>query len=83
MKCLKSRVLFATVGLLALAWGVVAAQGILVPPAAKQASVNGADLGYLEQGKGVTVVFVHGAIADHRAWENQREASRSTTGISH
>jgi len=74
MKCLKGRVLFASVGLLGLAWGVVAAQGISAPPATKQASVNGVDLVYLEQGKGVTVVLVHGAISDHRAWESQREA---------
>jgi pimeloyl-ACP methyl ester carboxylesterase len=43
------------------------------PPAVKQASVNGVDLVYLEQGQGAPVVFVHGAFSDHRAWEGQRE----------
>jgi pimeloyl-ACP methyl ester carboxylesterase len=38
------------------------------PPVVKQMSVNGVSLTYLEQGQGVPVVFVHGAISDHRAW---------------
>ena len=42
-------------------------------PSAKQMSVNGTSVTYLEQGKGTPVVFVHGAISDHRAWEPQRE----------
>jgi pimeloyl-ACP methyl ester carboxylesterase len=46
----------------------------MAPPAVKQANVNGVDLVYLEQGQGAPVVFVHGACADHRAWEGQREA---------
>jgi len=41
---------------------------------AKQLSVNGITIRYWEQGKGVPVVFVHGAISDHRYWEPQREA---------
>jgi pimeloyl-ACP methyl ester carboxylesterase len=44
------------------------------PPTIKQATVNGVDLKYLEQGEGTTVVFVHGAFSDHRVWEAQREA---------
>lgn len=43
------------------------------PPTNKQASVAGVNLKYLEQGQGATVVFVHGAFADHRVWEAQRE----------
>lgn len=35
---------------------------------------NGTDLAYVEQGRGAPVVFVHGAIADLRFWEPQREA---------
>ena len=42
-------------------------------PAIKQAKVDGATLSYLEQGQGVPVVFVHGAIADHRTWDAQRD----------
>src|SRR5678816_4002334 len=75
MKCLRARILSATVGLLALSWGSAAAQPVsTAPPALKQASVNGVDLVYLEQGQGAPVVFVHGAFMDHRAWEAQREA---------
>lgn len=40
--------------------------------AIKQATVDGATLSYLEQGQGVPVVFVHGAVADHRTWDAQR-----------
>ena len=36
--------------------------------------VNGVDLSYIEQGSGDPVVFVHGAISDHRYWEPQRQA---------
>ncbi len=43
-------------------------------PQIKQASVNGAKLTYQEQGRGRPVVFVHGAITDHRTWEGQRDA---------
>lgn len=42
-------------------------------PSFKQVAVNGTSITYLEQGKGTPVVFVHGAISDHRAWEPQRE----------
>jgi pimeloyl-ACP methyl ester carboxylesterase len=43
-------------------------------PNVKQATVEGVTLTYLEQGQGETVVFIHGAISDHRVWEEQREA---------
>ena len=43
-------------------------------PLAKQVSVNGTTIRYWEQGRGVPVIFVHGAISDHRYWEPQREA---------
>jgi pimeloyl-ACP methyl ester carboxylesterase len=42
-------------------------------PTAKQLSVNGTIIRYWEQGRGVPVVFVHGAISDHRYWESQRQ----------
>jgi pimeloyl-ACP methyl ester carboxylesterase len=38
------------------------------------ARVNGVDLSYLDQGRGVPVVLVHGVPGDHRSWEGQREA---------
>lgn len=45
-----------------------------VAPAAKVLDVNGARLPYVEQGRGEPVVFVHGAISDHRTWDRQRAA---------
>jgi pimeloyl-ACP methyl ester carboxylesterase len=47
------------------------------PPQARKLSANGADLTYVDEGKGVPVVFVHGAIADLRFWEPQRQAFAS------
>jgi pimeloyl-ACP methyl ester carboxylesterase len=44
------------------------------PSAAKRLDVNGVGLEYVEQGSGVPVVFVHGAVADLRFWEPQRAA---------
>jgi pimeloyl-ACP methyl ester carboxylesterase len=38
----------------------------------RQMSVNGANLAYVEQGKGDAVVFVHGAFGDWRNWEGIR-----------
>ena len=43
-------------------------------PRARQLRANGVDLSYVEQGTGAPVVFVHGAVADLRFWEPQREA---------
>jgi pimeloyl-ACP methyl ester carboxylesterase len=36
--------------------------------------VNGVDLGYVEEGKSVPVVFSHGGSSDLRYWEPQRAA---------
>jgi pimeloyl-ACP methyl ester carboxylesterase len=38
----------------------------------KKMGVNGFELSYVEEGKGDTVVFVHGAGADWRTWEGLR-----------
>ena len=46
-------------------------------PLAKQVSVNGTTIRYWEQGKGAPVVFVHGAISDHRSTRKLRRASAS------
>lgn len=42
-------------------------------PSVRHANVNGTTLEYLEQGRGSTVLMVHGGISDHRVWELQRE----------
>jgi hypothetical protein len=71
----KITTLFAMVTCIALLGGIASTQTTSpVASAVKQMSVNGADLVYLEQGKGAQVVFVHGAFSDHRVWEAQREA---------
>lgn len=46
----------------------------LTAPTVKEMSVNGVSMSYVEQGQGVPVVFVHGAISDHRAWNYQQGA---------
>ena len=43
-------------------------------PQTRQLRANGTELSYVEQGKGSPVVFVHGAVADLRFWEPQRDA---------
>src|SRR5918994_7501615 len=36
--------------------------------------VNGQTLTFIDQGTGPPILFLHGAVADHRMWELQREA---------
>ena len=58
-------------------WLAIALSGCQsLPPASVQRSiaVNGATLSYVEQGTGTPIVFLHGAVSDHRAWDMQREA---------
>ena len=43
------------------------------PSSVKYMAANGARLPYVEQGQGTPVVFVHGAVSDHRTWERQRD----------
>jgi pimeloyl-ACP methyl ester carboxylesterase len=40
----------------------------------KRVRVNGVSLGYVDEGRGAPVVFVHGSYSDHRLWEPQRAA---------
>jgi non-heme chloroperoxidase len=40
-------------------------------PALHSINVNGVVLHYLDQGRGPTVLFVHGGMGDYRAWEAQ------------
>lgn len=42
--------------------------------AVKRMPANGTTLAYVDQGRGTPVVFVHGAVSDHRLWEPQRDA---------
>lgn len=42
-------------------------------PLPKTIQVNGVDLTYVEQGKGVAVIFVHGGVTDYRSWMLQFE----------
>jgi pimeloyl-ACP methyl ester carboxylesterase len=69
-----SRKLALICGLLLLAVGQAWSAGTPGAPQVKEASVNGVTLIYEEQGDGAPVVFVHGAVADYRAWEAQRQA---------
>jgi pimeloyl-ACP methyl ester carboxylesterase len=57
-----------------LAVAIVAAAQSEKPPLVQQIQANGADLSYVDQGKGAPVVFVHGAVGDLRYWEPQRSA---------
>ena len=54
--------------------GIVAARQPDTGPQIRQIRANGVDLAYVEQGQGVPVVFVHGAVGDLRVWDVQRAA---------
>ena len=41
---------------------------------AETITVNGADLTYVSSGEGTPVIFVHGAISDHRVWLPMQES---------
>jgi pimeloyl-ACP methyl ester carboxylesterase len=67
---------------LALAALALTACQALAPPreaaATRQMRVNGTSLTYVEEGRGVPIVLVHGGIGDHRVWAPQREALGQT-----
>jgi pimeloyl-ACP methyl ester carboxylesterase len=48
--------------------------GCQTAPTVKTMDVNGARLPYVVQGRGVPVVFIHGAVSDYRTWDRQRAA---------
>jgi pimeloyl-ACP methyl ester carboxylesterase len=53
-----------------------AAQNVAAPETTqrlKKVRVNGVELHYLERGRGVPVIFVHGGLDDYRMWEAQME----------
>jgi pimeloyl-ACP methyl ester carboxylesterase len=58
--------------------GALLAAQTAAPPQMQKLSANGVDLAYVEEGRGEPVVFVHGAIADLRFWEPQRETFADT-----
>lgn len=45
--------------------------GVEEAPPAKRIRVNGADLAYVEQGRGEPVVLIHGFLHDYRVWSGQ------------
>jgi pimeloyl-ACP methyl ester carboxylesterase len=60
--------------LLVLVWAAAHALEAQSAPQTRQLRANGTELSYVEQGTGAPIVFVHGAVADLRFWEPQRDA---------
>jgi pimeloyl-ACP methyl ester carboxylesterase len=65
---------YALAAILVGGLSIVAARQPEAGPQIRQIRANGVDLAYVEQGQGVPVVFVHGAVGDLRLWEVQRSA---------
>ena len=60
------------------------AQEAMAQGQVQTARVNGVELHYVEQGRGVAVIFVHGGLEDYRAWEEQVAAfSRSYHAVAY
>lgn len=55
-------------------WAAFFARDTFAQTYPKKVRVNGAELHYIEQGKGVAVIFVHGGLDDYRVWQPQMEA---------
>ena len=55
-------------------WAAFFASGTMAQTSLKKVRVNGTELHYIEQGKGVAVIFVHGGLDDYRVWQPQMEA---------
>lgn len=55
-------------------WAALFAQDTTAQTSPKKVRVNGAELHYVDQGKGVAVIFVHGGLDDYRVWQPQIEA---------
>jgi len=55
-------------------WAALFAQNTTAQTSPKKVRVNGAELHYVDQGKGVAVIFVHGGLDDYRVWQPQMEA---------
>jgi pimeloyl-ACP methyl ester carboxylesterase len=67
---------FALIAVTALAATILPlpAQEAASQTSLRKVEVNGIQLHYVDQGKGVPVVFVHGGLEDYRAWQPQMEA---------
>jgi pimeloyl-ACP methyl ester carboxylesterase len=50
---------------------VLTAQSAPDSPTVKTVRVNGAELSYIEQGRGEPVILIHGALHDYRSWSAQ------------
>jgi hypothetical protein len=55
-----------------MVWPVLGADHPTSAPL-KKIRANGVELHYIDQGKGVPVVFVHGGLVDYRRWFDQVE----------
>ncbi|WP_244817522.1 alpha/beta fold hydrolase [Caballeronia sp. Lep1P3] len=75
---MRNRARMALLSVLALFLSMLAACGSAKldagQPQLRETNVNGVPLRYEEQGAGETVVLIHGAIADYRAWDAARDA---------
>ena len=71
--CLKT---FPLIAAIALATPILAspAQEAAGKTSLKKIEANGVQLNYLDQGAGVPVICVHGALDDYRVWQPQMEA---------
>jgi pimeloyl-ACP methyl ester carboxylesterase len=54
-------------------WAAFFAPETIAQTSLKKVRLNGAELHYIEQGKGVAVIFVHGGLDDYRVWQPQME----------
>ena len=63
---------YALAAILVAGLGIVAACQPDARPQIRQIGANGVNLAYVEQGQGIPVVFVHGALSDLRFWDAQR-----------
>ena len=50
----------------------IATRQPVASPVMKQETIRGTSIRYVDQGRGTTVLFVHGGSSDHRIWEAQR-----------
>jgi non-heme chloroperoxidase len=52
-------------------WAALFLQDATAQTSLKKVRVNGTELHYVERGKGVAVIFVHGGLEDYRVWQPQ------------
>lgn len=56
-----------------MAWGHASASGGSLELELQRTTVNGAEIAYVEGGRGEPVVFIHGELQDYRAWYEHLE----------